>query len=163
MEQGITGSKIQRQNRKDSLSIPSFNYSKYKNKPPLSNLDILKLIPKFGIKHFRGVFMRDTLPQSSRKSECGIVNLDSIENKGTHWVGYWKNGENKYYFDSFGLFPPIELQKYLGPQILSSTFKLQEINTNYCGYLCLYVLSCLSKGFTYEDVIFNLQKEFEKI
>lgn len=43
------------------------------------------------ILDFRGVFMRDTLPPTkSRKFEAGtgIVNLDSIDNRGTHWVAY---------------------------------------------------------------------------
>lgn len=131
---------------------------KYEKKKPLTNYDILNLASE--IKNFRGVFMRDTLPKKTNKSECSIVNLDSNENPGTHWVCYFKNKNEKYYFDSFGLYPPIELQKYLGKNIIRSSFQVQEFNTNYCGYLCLHVLSCLSKGFNYESVIFNLFNTF---
>lgn len=101
--------------------------------------------------------MRDTLPSKPLKNECGIVNLDSNKNSGTHWVCYY----NEYYFDSFGLNPPIELQKYLDKTLIGSSFQVQQFNTNYCGYLCLYILSCLSKGFNFEDVVLNLFQEFQ--
>jgi hypothetical protein len=108
------------------------------------------------IKNFRGVFMRDTLPNKIKANECGIVNLDSIKNEGTHWVCYYKGKNEKYYFDSFGLDPPNEIQDYLGEDILLSTFQIQELGTNYCGHLCLYVLYELNKGETFLDIILNL-------
>lgn len=142
-----------------------FDYKYYNDKEPLSNYDILKLIPKYKITNFKGVFMRDNLPCNVinviSKTECGIVNLDSINNSGTHWVCYYHDNSNSIYFDSFGLFPPDEIKSYLHKNIISSTFQVQEFNTNYCGYLCLFVLSCLSKGYKYEDIILNLVKEFE--
>jgi hypothetical protein len=55
--------------------------------------------------------MSDTLPSKINELECGIVNLDISENNGTHWVSYYKNKDICYYFDSFGLDPPIELLK----------------------------------------------------
>jgi hypothetical protein len=108
------------------------------------------------IKNFRGVFMRDTLPNKIKANECGVVNLDSIKNEGTHWVCYYKDENEKYYFDSFGLDPPNEIQDYLGEDILCSTFQIQELGTNYCGHLCLKVLYELNKGETFLDVILNL-------
>jgi hypothetical protein len=60
--------------------------------------------------------MRDTLPNKVNKVECGILNLDVSKNNGTHWVCYYKNKDTSYYFDSFGLDPPLELQNYLNSQ-----------------------------------------------
>ena len=110
---------------------------------PLTNYQITKLAKELNIKNFRGVFMRDTLPDKINKVECGIVNLDISQNKGTHWVCYYKNNERCYYFDSFGLDPPLELQKYLNSQIELSTFQIQEFNTHHCGYYCLLVIKLL--------------------
>jgi hypothetical protein len=42
---------------------------------PLSNFDILKLVKYLKIKNFRGVFMKEALPQKINKIECGIINL----------------------------------------------------------------------------------------
>lgn len=149
--------------------MKNFDYDYFAKLKPLSNFDILN--NKKGIKHFRGVFMRDNLPSKPRINECGIINLDSVQNSGTHWVCYFI-GKQCYYFDSFGLFPPDEVKKYLLSSaqlltsknyILSSTFVLQEFNTSYCGYICLYVLQNLSKGFKYEDIIFNLVENFNLV
>ena len=85
---------------------------------PLTNYDITNLAKELKIKNFRGVFMRDTLPDKVNDQECGVVNLDESGNNGTHWVCYYKNSHKGcYYFDSFGLDPPIELQHYLNSQI----------------------------------------------
>jgi hypothetical protein len=123
---------------------------------PLTNKDIIKLANELKISNFRGVFMRDTLPNTPNITECGIVNLDSIKNNGTHWVCYYTDREKCFYFDSFGLDPPEELQLYLNKSsIISSTFQIQKFNTYYCGHLCLYILKQLEK-YNYEDIILDL-------
>jgi hypothetical protein len=125
---------------------------------PLSNLDIEKIAKQLKIKNFRGVFMRDTLHDRVNEKECGIVNLDSILNEGTHWVCYYKDRNKKYYFDSFGLSPPLELKKYLGKDIIMSTFQIQKLGTNYCGHLCLYILYELNQNKSFESVVLELLK-----
>ena len=66
------------------------------------------------IRHWRGVFMRDDLPaDGAQKRERGIVNLDSAEGAGTHWVAYDARPDRLLYFDSYGLPPPAELIHYL--------------------------------------------------
>ena len=54
---------------------------------PLSNFDLMNWVKKLGIKHFRGIYSRDGLPNKIKK-ECGIINLDDIQGPGTHWVCY---------------------------------------------------------------------------
>lgn len=85
--------------------------------------------------------MLDNLPKRTRKRECGIVNLDASTGVGTHWVAYFKNNQQKEYFDSFGnLPPPLELVKYLGQNIEYNYNQYQNYNTFICGHLCLYFL-----------------------
>lgn len=93
------------------------------------------------IPHFRGVFMRDLLPKKINKYECGIVNLDSSNGLGTHWVAYYKNNKYKEYFDSFGnLQPPLEIIKYIGSNIHYNHHQHQKYNSFNCGHLCLKFL-----------------------
>lgn len=120
----------------------------------LSNYDIINLVNKLKIENFRGVFMRDTLPNKINELECGIVNLDINKNKGTHWVCYYKNKSKCYYFDSFGLDPPIELINYIAITIEFSTFQIQKFNTHHCGHYCLLILKLLKK-YDYKNIIFS--------
>lgn len=88
--------------------------------------------------------MRDTLPRTPKRYESAIVNLDSRDGAGTHWVCYKKRGDYVYYFDSFGdLRPPLELVHYFGPQItIEYNYKRkQSFDSVICGHLCLEFLT----------------------
>ena len=99
--------------KKQPIQRNSNHWKHFVNKP-LSNIDLEKWIDDLGIKHFRTIFSRDRLPDQIRKKECGIINLDSIEGEGTHWVCYRNLDENMTeYFDPFGLIMPHEIHHYL--------------------------------------------------
>lgn len=88
--------------------------------------------------------MRDGLPNRPRDYESAIVNLDSMNGSGTHWVCYRKKRNSVIYFDSFGnLPPPSELVNYLGPSvnIQYNYDRQQEFDSVICGHLCLKFLS----------------------
>jgi len=69
-----------------------------------------------------------------------VLNLAGSSGNGSHWIAWFKiNGKN-YYFDSFGIQPPIELVRYLRPPILYNTEKIQRNEQVFCGHLCIYVL-----------------------
>ena len=80
-------------------------------------------VKQLGIKYFRGIYSRDSLPEKIMTKEVGIINLDSQIGPGTHWVCYRNINNFSEYFDSFGLKMPYEIQKYLstsGKQIVFS-------------------------------------------
>ena len=128
----------------------------------LSNFDLLELVKYLKVPNFRGVFMRDTLPAKIQDKECGVVNFNKSSEPGSHWVAYYKDGDKRLYFDSFGQVVPIEIQKYLKseeelrenkPVIQRNTDIVQKVNTKICGQLCVYVLDSLSKGANFQDII----------
>ena len=117
----------------------------------LTNFDLCEYVTRLKIPHFRGVFMRDTLPEAPYKVECGIINFNTSTEKGSHWVCYYKNRTQRIYFDSYGQITPIEIQNYLKTKrergagvIQRNTDIVQPINTSICGHLCLFVLKALS-------------------
>ena len=57
--------------------------------------------------------MRGTLPQYPFNIECGIVNLNTSDQSGSHWVSYCRNGSDRLYFDSYGQITPVDIQRYL--------------------------------------------------
>ena len=125
---------------------------------PLSNLDLLNWVKKLGIKHFRGIYSKDVLPDRIKRNEVGIINLDSQIGPGTHWVAYRNNKNGSEYFDSFGLIMPNKVMKYLmisGKQIFYSGDEIQERDSVLCGYWCLYYLLERQKGVPILNVIHN--------
>lgn len=96
------------------------------------------------IPHFRGVYMRNSLPFDGPKfKEAVVLNLDDKTGPGTHWVAYRKNGNDVVYFDSFGnLKPPKELIDYLKVNKIKYNYEnYQSFDTFTCGHLCLEFLS----------------------
>ena len=72
--------------QKQSIQGDSINQRhsvKFINKP-LSNFDLIDWVKKLKIKHLRGIYSRDNLPQKMKKDEVGIINLDSQIGPGTH-------------------------------------------------------------------------------
>ena len=122
----------------------------------------MDLARELKIKNFRGVFMRDTLPKKCYQTECGVINLDSIKNDGTHWVCYKISKERSIYFDSYGFPPPEELVEYLRKPIEYSNFVVQRLNSGpICGHLCLHVLYQLGRKKSFLDILLNLMKFYD--
>ena len=123
----------------------------------LNQYDLDLYVKKLKIPHFRGIFMRDDLPKKSLKTECGILNLDSVEGPGTHWTCWFKIEDICYYFDSFGLNCPEEFDEYVKCDILYSTNKIQKMNEVICGHLCLYVLYGLMNKLDFHEIVLYLK------
>lgn len=92
--------------------------------------------------------MRNELPRSGPLvNESAVVNLDSSNGPGSHWVAYVKRKEITKYFDSYGnLPPPTELIHYLHKgrsptrEVRYNYTRYQKYNTVICGHLCLQFL-----------------------
>ena len=59
--------------------------------------------------------MRDTLPTLSKpwKIECDILNRDSNGGEGIHWTCWLVKNDECFYFDSYSLISPVELDYYI--------------------------------------------------
>ena len=125
-----------------------------------TNFQLEKVAKKLRLKKFRGVIMRDEIKKMTPlKKECGILGSKTSKEDNMHWTCWWKNGESKYYFDSFGLTPAREIVKYLKSPITYSTFQIQQFNDENCGQWCMYVLNRLNKGDKYEDIVLDVVNE----
>ena len=131
--------------------------------------DILRYAAKLKIPYFIGVRMRDELVSPPCSRECGILNLNTHLQKGSHWTCWYKIGMERYYFDSFGEPPPRELLYYLKttgelfndlPAIKCNAVTVQHDQSNECGSLCLFVLKQLSKRVSFSNIIENLEKRY---
>ena len=123
---------------------------------PLTNIQLVDAVKKLNILNFKGVFSRDELPNKPKRIECGILNIDDSNGRGSHWCSFSKRGKDQLYFDSYGLPPPTELLKYLKGPVYYNSERIQPDNEVFCGHLCLYVLKKLSDGHEFQKVINDL-------
>ena len=125
-----------------------------------TNFQLEDAAKRLKIKNFRGVIMRDEIKKMKPlKQECGILGSKTSREDNCHWTTSWKDGQKKFYFDSFGLTPTVEIVKYLKSPIIYSTFQIQQFNEVNCGEWCLYVLNRLNKGDEYDDIILDIINE----
>ena len=132
----------------------------------LTNIDLYRYVRELNVDNFRGVFMRDGLPNVSHHKECGIVNFNTSHEPGSHWVCYFRDDRRRIYFDSFGQRTLYEVQKYLknkkeyemGKSVIQrNTDIVQHTNTHVCGHLCLFVLTSLMREhLSFQDVLNKL-------
>ena len=130
----------------------------------LNNSEVTAYARELGIPHFKGVFMRGTFPRQTPHSvECGIVNLNTSSQSGSHWVCYYRNKSDRIYFDSFGQITPVDVQCYLktgtqfvrGREVIQrNTDVVQDVNTQVCGHLCLFVLA---NGDRFQTIVDHMQ------
>jgi len=107
---------------------------------------LLNWVKQLSIKHFRGVFSRDSLPERIKRKECGIVNLDSHIGAGTHWVCYRNIDRFCEYFDSFGLAMPKEVKRYMQGSGKQLVFSGDEIHAGERFRSMWLLVSILSSG-----------------
>ena len=58
---------------------------------PLSQYALISFVKKLKIPDFRGIYIRDTLPDIPLNIECGILNLDLNDGNGNHWTSWYKS------------------------------------------------------------------------
>ena len=131
--------------------------------------EILRYAQALKIPDFRGVKMRDELPSKPFKQECGILNFNTHDQQGSHWVCWFKSDNDRYYFDSFGESPPVELLTYLKtyeemknntPVIRQSAVTVQHYESKECGSLCLFVLKKLSENVKFSEILTYLSERY---
>lgn len=93
---------------------------------------------------YLGTFALDQLPAIIFANEPMlhfIINTQTSNLPGQHWIAVTINRNKAYVFDSFGLPPPqlliSQLRQYGVRRILYNSRQIQPINTQMCGQLAL--------------------------
>ena len=98
-------------------------------------------------KNFIGVFSVDNLPSNRLVLPCSLItNLSKSNEVGTHFIAIYISSTNQlFYFDSFGLIPPIwntPLLQFLKPWLEKDQFQtvlshpIQDFTSLFCGWYC---------------------------
>jgi len=81
-----------------------------------------------------GIYINGKMPKL--KNGSYIINL----NGHSHWVALIKHGIEYFYFDSYGVVAPTEVEKKIGTQYIYNHKQLQDIDSSSCGW---YVIAFL--------------------
>ena len=107
-----------------------------------SDVELKDICKKLKIQ-LHGVFMKDELPPTLKNGNY-IMNLDSSDGTGTHWVCMHKKGNQIAYFDSFGTQPPKEATMIMKKNKKTMTYYsdkiVQDSKSNICGFYCILFL-----------------------
>jgi hypothetical protein len=100
---------------------------------------------------FKGVFSRDHFinhPIQKDEESLFVCNLDTSDESGSHWIVINKDGDNIFYFDSYGLpplFDDLTQKIYNNCELLTwNATRLQGFNSTVCGHYC--IVYCLLKA-----------------
>ena len=123
-----------------------------------TNIQLIEMIDKFGIKNFKGVIMRDEFSKLDEpwETEYGIYNLGDSTTNGFHWCLWARIDGNWYHACPYGGDACKELLEYAGEPVVSSTFQLQEFGETCCGQICVMLIYLLSEGVDFEDAVLSL-------
>jgi hypothetical protein len=105
----------------------------------------MRIIQSQGVNDFKGVFMKDQLPDKLKRGSY-VINLQSSkEGNGTHWVCLYYTPSFSYYYDSYGFIAPLEVQNKITPYMYND-LEIQDIDSTACGFYCVAFILYLKKN-----------------
>lgn len=113
---------------------------------------------------FREIYASNTLPDRVTRFPSAVVcNSDPLEERGTHWIGFWfKNGTECEFYDSFGRLPndyDIRLREFIDRNSFVCVYnnvQVQPNSSSTCGYHVLFYLYRRSRGLSMENTLQSL-------
>lgn len=111
----------------------------------MNTLELIKNGEKILDENFLGVFPKNKLPNLKSKRKFSLImNLDSSNLPGTHWIAVVGRSNEAYIFDPLALLPqPLLLVNWLSRYYNNWTFNLRQIQTMYsneCGSFYLHYI-----------------------
>ena len=131
-------------------------------------------------KIFKGVYPIDLIPKSLEHPSLIVVNLDSSEKKGSHWIVLHHTSNHFIeHFDSIGRKPKDDINDFLFQKKLTYIYnnkRLQSFYSKTCGLFCLFYSYYSSRnegmveilkrfGNSYKEnevIVINFYKEYIK-
>ena len=103
----------------------------------------------------------DQLPaRVESRAQSFIVNTDSCDREGTHWVAFHFPKERPAeFFDSFGRAPETYHRRFRnvlianGPQYKFNTVRFQPEDGDTCGFYCVHFVKYRYRNFTLEGIM----------
>lgn len=117
-----------------------------------------KILRKFCMPYFNGVYAADQLPQMlSAKPALLVVNTDPGRLPGTHWISIFVDGDGTgEYFDSLAQPPPKNFERYMNEHCprrwTACRWQLQSVASRFCGHYCVFYCIKRCSGFDIDAI-----------
>lgn len=104
----------------------------------------------------------DKLPKRYNLPLYLVVNLDDSSEPGSHWTSVFIDEKKRgIYFDSFGQYPPAEIENFLKMMTDSFEFsnvQIQAFDSTSCGLFSSIALINFSRNKTLKDFLSNFAR-----
>lgn len=119
-----------------------------------SNSELESMAKSLGLTRFSVICDTNQLDGEITCDSYHIINISRKPDEVGHWTVVGCDGnEKKYYFDSFGVCPPLRVRDFLGGHYIGSNPIVQEIEASDCGLRCLFIIFNLQHGVSFEDIL----------
>ena len=111
-----------------------------------------------------GVYPIDLIPQDLPIPSIIVVNLDSSEKKGSHWVVLHYQRKHVECFDSVGKQPNKEIHNLLSSKRFTYKYnkkRLQSPYTESCGLFCFYYSYYSCRKINYNVILTNFSRNLQ--
>ena len=125
---------------------------------PMSNLKIDEILKHD--KNYIGTYSKDNV-LILKNNQSTIINLQDIDQSGSHWVSYKKIGNKIIYFDSYGVayIPDIIKNQYPNHKFICNIYRIQSIDSiQYGRYCILFVKSDIKNENDYNNFLLQFEK-----
>ena len=128
----------------------------------MDTVQLLKVLQgdRYTRQYLRGVFPSDRLPPVNRYPQAFIINSDTSDQSGTHWLAcYFDQDKRAEFFDSFGQAPAAYghyFKTFIDDNSVSCTYNttcLQSMNTTVCGQYCIFYLVHRCRNVPMVDIV----------
>ena len=113
-----------------------------------TNVELIKMCATYKV-HLHNVYMRDEVLDLYPEPGNYIVNMQSSDGNGTHWVAIMCTERDCYYFDSFATNPPKEIDYFIRKRYQRyaiNTKDVQALQSTYCGFFCIALFIYVKKN-----------------
>lgn len=123
----------------------------------MNNIEIHQILKRY--ECFSGVFPSDLLPKLTRVPIALVVNTESSDKNGQHWIGLFIDENLKgEIFDSFGraVLPDLiidYMKRYCKGGIKISNFAIQHNDSIVCGAYAILFVVYRSLGYSFLDFL----------
>jgi hypothetical protein len=117
-------------------------------KSSITDIDIYSLSDSLKLP-LNAIIMRDQLNESTLEEGNYILNFNTSNESGSHWVSFVIDKKTVYYFDSYGKVPPEEAVLLWGKnkyKVICNNVHIQDIASTACGFFAVYFLLVMYYG-----------------